>query len=220
MMTQSARDKILRRLQAAPKQSAVLPDVAAFYAQRPGEDAAARVERLVLNLKNAMAEVRRTSAHSLAQTLARVVQEKSLQRVAVGAELLARQDLCAGLQTVCTLHPVQMVHAEQGALFDTVEAGVTLSHAAIAETGTVVLRSSPQSPRLLSLVPPVHIAIVDARHVYDTFFDLMQQEDWAQGLPTNVILVSSPSKTADIQQVLAYGAHGPKQLVVILVEGA
>jgi L-lactate dehydrogenase complex protein LldG len=46
----------------------------------------------------------------------------------------------------------------------------------------------------------------------------MMREDWSAGLPTNVILISSPSKTADIQQTLAYGAHGPKQLVVVMVE--
>ena len=46
----------------------------------------------------------------------------------------------------------------------------------------------------------------------------MHAERWSDGLPTNVILVSSPSKTADIQQTLAYGAHGPKQLIVLLVE--
>ena len=219
-MTQTARDKILGRLRAAPMQSVALPDVTGFYAQRLSEEAALRVERLVLNLKNAMAEVHRTAPDGLPTVLAQVLQEKSLQQVAVGGELLERQDLCNALQAVSILHPVQTVHAEQGALFETVDAGLTLSHAAIAETGTVVLRSSPQSPRLLSLVPPVHIVIVDARRVYDTLFDLMQQEDWARGLPTNVILVSSPSKTADIQQVLAYGAHGPKQLVVILLEGA
>ena len=219
-MTQTARDRILGRLRAAPAQSAALPDVAAFYAQRPGEEAATRVERLVLNLKNAMAEVHRTTPGGLVATLVQVLQEKSLQKVAIGDELLVRQELCADLQAVSVLHSVQTAHAEQDALFDEVDAGLTLSHASIAETGTVVLRSSAQSPRLLSLVPPVHIVIVDAHHVYDSFFDLMQREGWAQGLPTNVILVSSPSKTADIQQVLAYGAHGPKELVVILVEGA
>ena len=219
-MTQTARDRILGRLRAAPMQSAALPDVTAFYAQRPGQEAALRVERLVSNLKTAMAEVHRTTPDGLAATLAHVVQEKSLKRVAMGDELLCRHDLCNALQAACALHPVQKAHAEQQALFGEVDAGLTLSHAAIAETGTVVLRSSPQAPRLLSLVPPVHVVIVDAQRVYDSFFDLMQQEDWAQGLPTNVILVSSPSKTADIQQVLAYGAHGPKELVVILVEGA
>lgn len=219
-MTQpSARERILQRLRAAPIMLAAVPEPAAFYDQRPREDLPTKIERLALNLKNSMAEVHRTTPTDLAADLARLIQEKSLSRVAVGNELLVRQDLCDSLQSICTLHPVQSVHAEQQALFETADAGLTLSHAAIAETGTLVLMSSPQAPRLLSLVPPVHIVIVDVSHVYDTLFDLIRQESWSAGLPSNVILVSSPSKTADIQQVLAYGAHGPKQLVVMLVEG-
>lgn len=217
-MTASARQQILHRLRAAPSQPVAAPDPVAFYDQRSREDLATRVERLALNLKNAMAEVHRTTTDTLAADLAKVIQEKSLKKVAVGDELLAQQPLCDTIQTVCALHPVQSAHTEQAALFTEIDAGLTLSHTSIAETGTIVLRSSPLAPRLLSLVPPVHIVIVDTAHVYDTLFDLMHQEGWAQGLPTNVILVSSPSKTADIQQTLAYGAHGPKQLVVMLVE--
>lgn len=218
MTHSTARERILQRLRAAPLIPAEAPQPAAFYDQRPSEDLPTRIERLALNLKNSMAEVYRTTAADLAVDLARVIQEKSFNRVAVGDELLERQELCDSLQSICALHPVQTVHAEQTMLFESVDAGLTLSHAAIAETGTLVLMSSPQAPRLLSLVPPVHIVIVDVGQVYDTLFDLIRQESWSAGLPSNVILVSSPSKTADIQQVLAYGAHGPKQLVVILVE--
>ncbi len=217
-MMASPRENILERLRAAPKQVIAAPDVTEFYDQRPREDLPTRVERLVLNLGNAMAEVHRTTANALPDALAKLIQDKSFQRVAVGNEVLECQALCDGLQRVCALHPVQTAHSEQTALFNEVDAGLTLSTAAIAETGTVVLTSSPSAPRLLSLVPPVHIVIVDAKRVYDTLFDLMHQESWSQGMPTNVILVSSPSKTADIQQVLAYGAHGPKQLIVMLVE--
>ena len=214
----TSRHRILQRLRAAPTQEVAAPNPAVFYDQRPREDLPTRVERLALNLKNAMAEVYRTTPASLATDLTKVIQDKSLSQIAVGGELLARQDLCDRIQTVCALRPVQSLHSEQRVLFEEADAGLTLSYASIAETGTIVLRSSPQSPRLLSLVPPVHIAIVDTHRLYDTLFDLMHQEGWSEGLPTNVILVSSPSKTADIQQTLAYGAHGPKQLVVMLVE--
>ena len=49
---------------------------------------------------------------------------------------------------------------------------------------------------------------------------MMVAQDWAAGLPTNVLLVSGPSKTADIEQVLAYGAHGPRELIVLVLEDA
>ena len=48
----------------------------------------------------------------------------------------------------------------------------------------------------------------------------MHAQGWAGGLPTNALLVSGPSKTADIQQTLAYGAHGPKELLVLILQDA
>ena len=216
--TGTARELILQRLRQARPAAMPMPDVSALYGQQLHEDHMTRVERLVLNLTNAMAQVHRTTRAALPASLAAVVREKQLASVALGPELLDDAAVCASLGETTRVHPVTTVHGEQAALFDEVAAGVTLSRAAIAETGTVVLWSSPRSPRLLSLVPPIHIVVVDAHKVYDTLFELMHEEHWDDGLPTNVILVSSPSKTADIQQTLAYGAHGPKQLIVMLVE--
>ena len=62
--------------------------------------------------------------------------------------------------------------------------------------------------------------LLDARHIHPTFFDAIRLENWGASLPTNALLISGPSKTADIQQTLAYGAHGPKELVVLLLEEA
>lgn len=230
-MTTTTRDKILARLRAAnvhdsvaapePESEAMptpTPNPAAYYAQRMSEDLATRVARLALNLSNAMAEVHRTSAMALSTDLVKVIHDKGLKTVAVGPEILARPDLCVPLQNACTLLSVTTPHATQSALFNEADAGLTLSHAAIADTGSIVLWSGAASPRLLSLVPPIHMVVVDARRTYDTLFDLLEREAPGQNLPTNMVLVSSPSKTADIQQTLAYGAHGPKQLVVMLVE--
>src|SRR5574343_600506 len=216
--TGTARELILQRLRQARPAAMPMPDVSALYGQQLHEDHMTRVERLVLNLTNAMAQVHRTTYAALPASLTAVVREKQLASVARGPEVLDDAAVCASLGETTRVHPVTTVHGEQAALFDEVAAGVTLSRAAIAETGTVVLWSSPRSPRLLSLVPPVHIVIVDALTVYDTLSEVMHAERWSDGLPTNVILVSSPSKTADIQQTLAYGAHGPKQLIVMLVE--
>ena len=72
----------------------------------------------------------------------------------------------------------------------------------------------------MSLVPPVHIALLDTDKLYTTFAEAIQAEDWvAEGMPTNALLISGPSKSADIEQTLAYGVHGPKELVVILLNG-
>ena len=101
-------------------------------------------------------------------------------------------------------------------MFDTVDASLTLARGAVAETGSLLLWPSPSEPRLLSLVPPVHFVLLDVDTIHADLLSMMTAQGWSQGLPTNVLLICGPSKTADIQQTLAYGAHGPKELVVLL----
>ncbi|HLN25057.1 MAG TPA: lactate utilization protein [Patescibacteria group bacterium] len=102
-------------------------------------------------------------------------------------------------------------------LFATQGAGITATRGGIAETGSLILWTDADQPRTLSLVPPVHIAVLDVNQLHDTMWQAMQDQGWAAELPTNLLLVSGPSKTADIEQTLAYGVHGPKRLLVVLV---
>ena len=83
---------------------------------------------------------------------------------------------------------------------------------------TLILWSSESEPRLMSLVPPIHIAVLQADKIYNTFLEVIQKENWADGMPTNAFLISGPSKTADIELTLAFGVHGPKELIVLVVE--
>lgn len=102
-------------------------------------------------------------------------------------------------------------------LFGSIDAGLTDSRGAIAETGSLILWPSAEEPRSLSLVPHIHVALLRADALYDSFRQAMNEQRWADGMPTNALLVSGPSKTADIEQTLAYGVHGPKRLVVLVV---
>ncbi|WP_434624695.1 LutC/YkgG family protein [Azospirillum sp. B2RO_4] len=102
-------------------------------------------------------------------------------------------------------------------LFESVEAGLTTTRGAIAETGSLILWPTAEEPRTLSLIPHIHVAILRTGALYDTFLQAMREQGWAQAMPTNALLVSGPSKTADIEQTLAYGVHGPKRLIVLVV---
>ena len=73
-------------------------------------------------------------------------------------------------------------------------------------------------PRTLSLVPPIHICLLDARRLYPSLQAALAAARWHEAMPSNLIFISGPSKTADIQQTMAYGAHGPRELVVLLTE--
>ncbi|HBV20906.1 MAG TPA: lactate utilization protein [Nitrosomonas sp.] len=103
-------------------------------------------------------------------------------------------------------------------MFDGIDAAFTSTYGGIAETGTLILWPDAHEPRLMSLVPPVHIALLEKSKVYSTFAEAVEVQDWIKTeLPANILLVSGPSKSADIEQTLTYGIHGPKELVVILL---
>jgi L-lactate dehydrogenase complex protein LldG len=68
----------------------------------------------------------------------------------------------------------------------------------------------------MSLVPPLHFVLVEAARIHATLDEAMRVQRWAERMPTNALLISGPSKSADIEQTIAYGVHGPKALVVIV----
>lgn len=112
------------------------------------------------------------------------------------------------------------IEAWKTELFHEVSASLTGTVGAIAATGSLVLWPDHHEPRLMSLVPPLHIALVKASAIHDNLYQVMVAHNWSGGLPTNVLLVSGPSKTADIEQVLAYGAHGPRELITLILQDA
>jgi L-lactate dehydrogenase complex protein LldG len=96
---------------------------------------------------------------------------------------------------------------------------VTGAFAGIAETGTLVLLSSPESPTTLNFLPDVHIAVLRREqivtHIEDVWTRLRAQ---SKAMPRTVNMITGPSRTADIEQTIQLGAHGPRSLHVILVE--
>jgi L-lactate dehydrogenase complex protein LldG len=97
---------------------------------------------------------------------------------------------------------------------------VQQAFAAIAETGTLVLPSAPERPTTLNLLPDTAIVVLRAERVvgaYEEAWDLVRAE--LGGMPRNVMLVTGPSRSADIEQALELGAHGPRRLHVVLVGG-
>ena len=100
------------------------------------------------------------------------------------------------------------------------EIGISSVSLAIAETGTLLLCSRPGQERLVSLLPPVHVAIVEAAQVVPDLFDAFDRlaADGLQNLPSNLVLITGPSKTGDIELTLTAGVHGPGKWHVIVVQ--
>ena len=94
--------------------------------------------------------------------------------------------------------------------------GISGAQAGIAETGTLLLDSSRERHRLVSLVPPVHIAILDAAKIVATLGEALSLMQRDEAVSPIVTLVTGPSRTADIELTLAIGVHGPQELFVII----
>lgn len=97
---------------------------------------------------------------------------------------------------------------------ETAAVGLTSADAALAETGSLVISSGDTKSRMVSLLPPIHIALVaESKLTADIFtWTAARKGD----LPSNIVMVSGPSKTADIEMTLVKGVHGPKRFIVIL----
>jgi L-lactate dehydrogenase complex protein LldG len=99
-------------------------------------------------------------------------------------------------------------------------AAVSHAFAAVAETGTLVLTSGPENPTTLNFLPDIHIVVVGAGDVtadFETAMARLRTRFGAGAMPRVVNLITGPSRSADIEQTLILGAHGPRKLHVIVV---
>lgn len=212
-----ARERILARLRhgrgappGAATPTAALPQVAIPESQRLAQFRAC--------LEAVRAQVHAVPAADWPALLRRLVAERGIQRLLYGAKSPVASMLEAAFARAgdTSLVPYEAaIESWKEALFYDVDAAVTASRGGIAETGSVILWPDAAEPRLMSLVPPVHFVLVDATRIHATLDEAMRVQRWAEGMPTNALLISGPSKSADIEQTIAYGVHGPKELVVI-----
>jgi len=214
----SARETILKRLRERADGPLSAPESDFAVATNRGwsvEERLARFERLISSVHG---EVLHLERDDWTQGLAQLLADKGVRHLALGKEhpvaVDARRALAdSGIEMVDVDRDIEAWQREQ---FEQVDAGLTSTRGGIAETGSLWLWPTPDEPRLISLVPSIHIAVLDADALEDTFFDVVEAHGWAERMPTNALLISGPSKTADIEQTLAYGVHGPRELVVLV----
>ncbi len=95
------------------------------------------------------------------------------------------------------------------------DVGITGAEWGIAETATLALGAGPRQPRLASLLPPVHLAILRADRIISDLHALFAR---VGALPSALTLITGPSRSADIGSVLVLGAHGPTEVTVLLID--
>jgi L-lactate dehydrogenase complex protein LldF len=99
------------------------------------------------------------------------------------------------------------------------QAGLTGANAGLADTGSVVLTDGPGRPALASLLPPLHVVLLPLKRIHESMQRWLESGGDNQiGESSSVVLVTGPSRTADIEMTLTIGVHGPERVIVFLVE--
>lgn len=98
-----------------------------------------------------------------------------------------------------------------------VDVGITSADYALADTGTLVMLASPQEARMISLLPPAHIAVVPRERILTGLDELFSLLPNPAESTSSMVLITGPSRTADIEQILVRGVHGPGLLSVVVV---
>ena len=100
--------------------------------------------------------------------------------------------------------------------------GVSHAFGAVAESGTLVLVSGPENPSTVNFLPDNHLVVLSAKDVAGDYESVLARvrEVYGRGaMPRTVNFITGPSRSADIEQTLLLGAHGPRRLHVVLVKG-
>jgi len=212
----NARSAILERLRKAPKKP--IPDLAPWTPYTTTTEPA--MDRFCRLIKGVNGQVVETKRADLAATLRRILADKNARNLLyapntdIGRTLDAAWAVEPGPQLVAYDKPIEEMKA---VMINDVDAGITSTMGAIADTGSLIVWPSVDEPRLMSLVPPIHIAVLESSKLFDSFSEAVAKLGWNKKPPGNTLLISGPSKTADIEGILCYGVHGPKQLVILII---
>mgnify|MGYP001606247073 CR=1 FL=1 len=205
----SAREDILNRLRRTARQE-TLPPV--WRSQREFADLAVRFTE---SLTEAKGEVRWTESWELALAeVDAILREVGAQAVVANNEPPLNTVALSQRWPEFEWHIVGQTPGDLRQFCARADVGLSGVEAALAETGSLIVRSGPGKSRQATLLPPVHVALVPVSCLMPDIFTWTAARTGK--MPANLTLISGPSKSADIEFTLALGVHGPKRLIAVL----
>jgi len=142
-----------------------------------------------------------------------------VQRVVAGRPAVASN---APLLAACGVTSLPSVRSgltdreELRTLCSTAAVGITSADFCLADTGTLVMLSSREEARLISLLPPIHVAVVGSERILSGLDELLTAVPLPAEQSSSMVLITGPSRTADIEQILVRGVHGPGEIHVAI----
>jgi L-lactate dehydrogenase complex protein LldG len=221
----SGRDDILGGIRKALKRGPLAPDAAASLRARLDDprrnliparaaslDEAGRIALFVAMAEEVQTTVARVAGLAdVPDAVATYLASENLPAQLVMAPDPALDAIPWGERPLLELRRGKAVPGDQVSL--------TPAFAAIAETGTLMLISGPERPSTLNFLPDTHIVVLEANRVLASYEEGWSRLRAAGALPRTVNLVTGPSRTGDIEQRIQLGAHGPRRLHIVLVDG-
>jgi L-lactate dehydrogenase complex protein LldG len=199
---------------------AVLPAEAARpWLPDGGETPAERLALLTANLEKLRAVVQRVpDMTAAADCLFAIAREKGWNRVAWHGHPLV-EPLLAGVPCATYRVDETAVGCDKDAL-EACDAGLSACETLVAQTGSILVSSATCGGRGLSILPHAHVVIATTNQIVGTVGDALDlaRQRHAGRLPSMLSFITGPSRTGDIERILVLGAHGPKELFVILVD--
>jgi L-lactate dehydrogenase complex protein LldG len=205
----SAREEILNRLR---QKNHSAPKVGSWVYQSDNSDLVTQFSQA---LRAAKGEVLSTKNLEQAwQELGRVLSDVDARRVVINQEPSLNRDMLRLKFPNCKWAVAQGDKQELRQLCLEADVGLTGARFALAETGSIGIAFGANHSRMVSLIPPIHVVLLfDGVLVPDL---ISWEKVRPKSMPSQLVFISGPSKTADIEQTLVVGAHGPKKLIVIV----
>ena len=214
----AVRDSILSGLNNAPR--GIIPEKPELM---PFPEMTMNRDDLIAKFTQMLAEQtgvvhRVKDSDEFPETLTRVLKDESITELAASDDSILASIGSDSLSDVTLKRRADFkdITAFKDYLFTKADAGITGADFAVAESGTLIIAHNAEKPRLVSLAPAIHIAVVKLENlvpVYETAVSKIYVEE----KPSQVTFITGPSMTADIQATPFRGMHGPKQLIVFLV---
>jgi L-lactate dehydrogenase complex protein LldG len=216
----SSREKILANIRSG-LQGALLPEAAPEKPELEFPNMDGTLSFFVAELEKLSCEVHQTNTHQEAMEIViQLFRDRHWKKTLIWQSLLDRTPYLKQ-----SLENAEIEIVPEGDLDDLarIPVGITDVGAAIADTGTLVLQNLIGQPSFVSLLPDIHIAVVDSQNLYPNlpaYLDSIHNPKETLSASNNLVFITGPSRTGDIELSLTLGVHGPRELIVIIINGS